>query len=209
MARRIRLIAVALAVTVCAPQALATTAPVVPTGSVERTLISHPRPDSEAFRPVPKNAKCPQWWNVALDAGWKRSEMATLDFIMHRESRCQPGAHNTTMNADGSTDLGLTQINDRSWCLPNRFYKQGYLQSLGIITYCEDLFDPTTNLGRQGHCMSTQKKTGAGSDPGGYNYMTLADEWALVDRSYEWMEDGACRGMEPRFGSQNRATHTG
>lgn len=167
MARRIRLIAVALAVTVSAPQALAATAPVVPTGTVQTTLISRPRPDSEAFRPVPKNAKCPQWWNLALDVGWKRSELPTLDYIIHRESRCQPKAHNTTLNKDGSTDMGLTQINDRSWCLPSRYFKQGYLQSLGIITYCEDLFDPLTNLQAARALYEYSKENGSGFRPWG------------------------------------------
>lgn len=44
--------------------------------------------------------------------------------------------------------------------------------------------------------MTTHKRTAADSDRGGYNYMTLADEWALVDKSHEWMEQGACRGMD-------------
>ena len=40
------------------------------------------------------------------------------------------------------------QINDRSWCLPTRWYPDGYLQTLGILTKvgCGELFDPATNL---------------------------------------------------------------
>ena len=52
----------------------------------------------------------------------------------------------TSLTADGSTDMGLTQINDRSWCLPTRWYPAGYLQTLGKINYCKDLFDPYLNL---------------------------------------------------------------
>ena len=167
MARRIRLIAVALAVTVSAPQALASTAPVVPTGTVETTLISRPRPVSAAYRPVPKDAYCPQWWAFARQAGWKGNQMETLDYIMHRESRCRPKAHNTTLNKDGSTDMGLTQINDRSWCLPSRYYKNGYLQSLGIIKYCEDLFDPLTNLRAAKALYDYSQENGSGFRPWG------------------------------------------
>lgn len=91
-------------------------------------------------------ALCPQWWETAIKAGWTNKQLPTLDFIISRESRCVTQAHNTTLNQDGSEDLGLTQINDKSWCKPNRYNPVGYLQSLGIIDYCEQLFDPYTNL---------------------------------------------------------------
>jgi hypothetical protein len=67
---------------------------------------------------------------------------------MWRESRCQPEAHNTTLNRDGSADVGLTQINDRSWCLGTRWYPGGYLQTIGVLPTvgCEQLFDPYLNL---------------------------------------------------------------
>lgn len=91
---------------------------------------------------------CGQWWGLALQVGWQPEEMATLDYIMWRESRCDPTQHNTKLNADGSTDIGLTQINDRSWCLPTRWYPMGYLQSVEVLSKvgCEELFDPATNL---------------------------------------------------------------
>lgn len=91
---------------------------------------------------------CGQWWGLALDLGWGTQDMDTLDYIMWRESRCDPAQHNTDLNADGSTDIGLTQINDRSWCLPTRWYPIGYLQFVGVLSNvgCEELFDPATNL---------------------------------------------------------------
>ncbi len=100
--------------------------------------------DTEAIT-KPK-ARCPQWWDTAIKAGWTIEQLPTLDSIIYRESRCLNLAHNTTLNADGSTDMGLTQINDRSWCLPTRWYPLGYLQTLGKINYCKDLFDPYLNL---------------------------------------------------------------
>jgi hypothetical protein len=71
-----------------------------------------------------------------------------LDYVLWRESRCDATAHNTTLNRDGSADLGLTQVNDRSWCLPTRYYPNGYLQTVGVLSTvgCEQLFDPTLNL---------------------------------------------------------------
>ena len=97
---------------------------------------------------APGDALCGRWWGLALELGWERGDMDTLDYIMWRESRCDPTQHNTTLNRDGSSDIGLTQINDRSWCLPTRWYPNGYLQSVGVLSTvgCEQLFDVATNL---------------------------------------------------------------
>ena len=126
---------------------LAETPPVVNTAP---TVIVAQNAVQRVWRDPAANTKpkalCPQWWDVALATGWQPDQLRTLDQIIHRESRCLTKAHNTTLNADGSTDLGLTQINDRSWCKPTRYYPTGYLQTLGLIQYCEDLFDPQTNL---------------------------------------------------------------
>lgn len=90
--------------------------------------------------------ECGDMWPLAKKAGWTLAQWPDLNRIMRRESRCQPEAHNTTLNKDKSTDMGLMQVNDRSWCLPTRWYPAGYLQTLGILDYCEQLFDPLTNL---------------------------------------------------------------
>jgi len=115
-------------------------------------LISAPdaseTPSETSLPQPPADAHCPQWWATAREAGWTDDLLPTLDYVMWKESRCQPEQHNTTLNKDGSSDLGLTQINDRSWCLPTRWYPNGYLQTVGILTTvgCEQLFDPYTNL---------------------------------------------------------------
>jgi hypothetical protein len=85
---------------------------------------------------------------LAVEAGWTPDLLPTLDYVMWRESRCQPEAHNTTLNRDGSADVGLTQINDRSWCKGTRWYPGGYLQTVGALSTvgCEQLFDPYLNL---------------------------------------------------------------
>ena len=112
-------------------------------------LVEAPRALSVApTTTVPATAHCPQWWGLAVEAGWHADSMPTLDYVIWRESRCQPGAYNTTLNRDKSKDIGLTQINDRSWCLPTRYYPNGYLQTIGVLDTvgCEQLFDPLTNL---------------------------------------------------------------
>jgi hypothetical protein len=103
---------------------------------------------STTVAPAPITARCPQWWELAAAAGWHADSMPQLDYVLWRESRCDPAAHNTTLNADGSADLGLAQVNDRSWCLPTRWYPDGYLQTIGVLPTvgCEQLFDPYTNL---------------------------------------------------------------
>lgn len=97
---------------------------------------------------IPPTARCGQWWGLASQVGWPDETMETLDYVMWRESRCDPSQHNTTLNRDGSSDVGLTQVNDRSWCLPTKWYPNGYLQTVGILSTvgCEQLFDPATNL---------------------------------------------------------------
>jgi hypothetical protein len=52
----------------------------------------------------PPSARCPQWWAEARAVGWPEAELAHMDRIMWRESRCQPGARNRSGAA------GLMQV---------------------------------------------------------------------------------------------------
>lgn len=126
------------------------TTPSLPTPTPVTTLITLPiAPETTTTTvPVPSDALCPQWWPLAIEAGWTLDLLPTLDYVMWRESRCLPDQHNTTLNKDGSSDMGLTQVNDRSWCLGTRWYPNGYLQTVGVLNYvgCNELFDPYTNL---------------------------------------------------------------
>jgi hypothetical protein len=76
---------------------------------------------------------CAQWEQAALEAGWELDQWPTLDRIMLRESRCQPGA--THHNANGTIDRGLMQINS---------IHLGWLADDGISA--ADLFDGAINL---------------------------------------------------------------
>lgn len=98
------------------------------------SLYAQPANATEAF-------KCPQWHRLAQEEGFTRRDLATLDYIMYRESRCNPKAAGKNRRATGevwSTDKGLMQINDYSWVT--------YLRKLGIIKHSDDLFKPRVNL---------------------------------------------------------------
>lgn len=164
MKLRLRLLAVAMVAVSLAPAGASAQSPVSDTGWDEKALSERPKGLSV---PMFKTPRCPQWWDEARAAGFSGRDLKVLDYIMWRESRCMPRAHNTRLNADGSTDMGLTQINDRSWCLPSRYYKKGYLQTIGVLQYCEDLFNPQVNLLAAKALYDYSKQRGSGFQPWG------------------------------------------
>ena len=83
----------------------------------------------------PDWARCPEYWDLALLVGWRRKDMRTLDYVMHRESRCTPRVHNQQDPSSGSR--GLTQING---------YWHDMLIKKNIIEKGSDLYHPETNL---------------------------------------------------------------
>jgi len=87
--------------------------------------------------------KCGEWRELALMIGWPAEEWPTLSYVLHRESRCNVGSHNKTDPMSGSR--GLMQING-FWCKPSKYWPNGWLQAQGILTSCDDLYDPETNL---------------------------------------------------------------
>jgi hypothetical protein len=87
--------------------------------------------------------KCGHWFGVALNVGWSRSDLRKLDYVMWRESRCLPSVFNSSDPNGGSG--GLMQIN-QFWCLPSRYFPNGWLQSQGILKSCTQLSNPIINL---------------------------------------------------------------
>lgn len=118
--------------------------PVYP--STEGYIEPEPTTTTTQPRPIVIMTPCEKVRELAQIVGWPKKELDTLVKIAYRESRCMPKAHNTTRNVGGSQDYGLMQINDWSWCKPNKYYAKGYLQQLGIIKTCDDLFNPILNL---------------------------------------------------------------
>lgn len=62
---------------------------------------------------IPKDPtkRCPQWEDKFREHGLPAK---TFSYIAYRESRCNPKAHNTTLNRNKTQDLGLVQVNS-SW----------------------------------------------------------------------------------------------
>lgn len=84
---------------------------------------------------APAGSRCPQFFGIALGAGWPASDWQRLDYVMWRESRCNPGVYN---GKGRDNSYGLMQLNmlaHRGWVGP----LVGGNFSL--------LFDPATNLG--------------------------------------------------------------
>lgn len=87
--------------------------------------------------------KCGEWRELALMIGWPAEEWPTLSHVLYRESRCNIGSHNKTDPASGSR--GLMQINGY-WCRKSQWTQAGWLQDRGVLSTCEDLFNPEVNL---------------------------------------------------------------
>ena len=86
----------------------------------------------------PRSAKCPQYWQTALQVGWQKTQLATLDKIMFRESRCNPLAFNSKDPMGGSR--GLVQING---------FWTPWLKEQGVLSppkASQGLFNPAINL---------------------------------------------------------------
>jgi hypothetical protein len=87
--------------------------------------------------------ECAEYLALATTLGWPQEHLEMLEVVMWRESRCQPHQLNASDPNGGS--IGLTQVN-RFWCLPSRYYPNGYLQTYGVLSTCEQLYEPAFNL---------------------------------------------------------------
>ena len=58
--------------------------------------------------PKDQSKRCPQWEDEFAAFGLPAQ---TFSYIAYRESRCNPLAHNKTLNRNGTQDRGLVQIN--------------------------------------------------------------------------------------------------
>ena len=85
---------------------------------------------------------CTQVASLALAEGLPQAELETALRVAVRESRCTSDAFNPHDTMGGSA--GVYQIN-YFWCKPSTYWPNGWLQTKGILTTCDELFDPTTN----------------------------------------------------------------
>ena len=103
-------------------------------------------PTTVVTTPITQPDACQTVFDMARHVGWPEHELTQLVAVAYRESRCMASAHNTTLNRDKSTDIGVMQINDKTWCKPSKYWPNGYLQAYGLIRTCDDLFDLEDNL---------------------------------------------------------------
>lgn len=131
------------------PTEVVTTTVVTTTQPVESTTTQAPLPlvDLSGVDWVSVNRQrygdCGEWRDLARSVGWPDEEWDTLSFVLHRESRCNIMSYNGTDPSGGSR--GLMQINGY-WCRPNQWTANGWLQDRGILTTCDDLYNPEINL---------------------------------------------------------------
>ena len=79
--------------------------------------------------------RCPQFEQMAFDAGFPKNEISIVSYLMWRESRCNPTVTNSKDPKGGSR--GLLQING--------FWTKLLIED-GVIKRESDLFDPKKNL---------------------------------------------------------------
>jgi len=96
-----------------------------------------------ATTPITQPNACETVFNMARHVGWPEVELTKVVAVAYRESRCLPNAFNGADTVGQS--YGAMQIND-FWCLPSKYYANGYMQAYGLLTVCDDLFDLETNL---------------------------------------------------------------
>lgn len=102
-------------------------------GLFPTTMVSASKPKSELL--------CPQWRDLALDVGFTARDYKKLDYIIWRESRCNPKSIGLNYDEDGSVwskDWGLTQVNDYSWIT--------YLRNRKVVSKSAQLLNPRRNL---------------------------------------------------------------
>ena len=93
--------------------------------------------------PPAKHPEGAEWLGLAVSVGWREVNLPMLERVLWKESRCLTDVHNPYDPNGGSH--GLAQVNG-FWCQDSRYYPQGYLQSLGILSRCDDLYEPEINL---------------------------------------------------------------
>ena len=93
------------------------------------TTTALPSTTTTTTLPGIDNARYPEWWPVAVDAGWPTELLPTLDLVMHKESRGLP-------DVIGAGSWGLLQL---QWSAHKDWMTEH-------VTSREELLDPYTNL---------------------------------------------------------------
>ncbi len=97
------------------------------------------RPEASETTEIARRGICPPVYDMAYLVGFTPDQAALLDRIAWHESRCLATARGDLTEG---VSHGILQIHGPSWCEPNRYWPDGYLQAKGILDTCEDLYDP-------------------------------------------------------------------
>ncbi len=92
---------------------------------------------------IARRGICPPVYDMAYLVGFTPDQSAILDRIAWHESRCLTNARGDLTKG---VSYGILQIHGPSWCEPNRYWPDGYLQAKGILDTCEDLDDPELSV---------------------------------------------------------------
>lgn len=125
-----------------------TTASLDPWADIWLTSTSQARPQALREPKAPPRGICPPVYDTALTIGFTPDEAALLDRIAWHESRC---SYDVRGDLTRGVSYGILQIHGPSWCEPNRYWPDGYLQTKGVLETCEDLFDPAISVIAAGH----------------------------------------------------------
>jgi hypothetical protein len=108
---------------------------------VASTTVAPPEPVKAVLRDLetPDGESCPGWMDVAREVGWPEAELPMVGAVTYFEARCR-----MDVRGDQGKSWTAFQVHTSSWCRPTRYYPDGYLQSLGIVSTCDNLLDPAT-----------------------------------------------------------------
>ncbi len=115
---------------------------------VERRQVA---PDPSPPTTAPEGSACGQWYALAMEEGWTDDEWPVLDYVMHRESRCQEGAVGS-VPVHGRRALGLTQL--LGWSCP----PAGCLDARSNLRRARELWE---QLGWHPWCLRGDPMTGS------------------------------------------------
>jgi hypothetical protein len=88
---------------------------------------------------VADGQSCPGWIDVAREVGWPEAELPMVGAVTYFEARCR-----NDVRGDHKASWTAFQIHTKSWCRPTRYYPDGYLQTIGLVSTCDNLLDPAT-----------------------------------------------------------------
>jgi len=97
-----------------------------------------PLPAPQTSVPAP-DGYCPVIIGLARSEGFTSEEAALLSRIAWHESRC---VEDIQGDLDVGVSWGILQIHGPTWCEPNRYWPDGYLQAALILDSCSELYDP-------------------------------------------------------------------